>query len=76
MDRLGLEHEQLARVGALVGRVDLKLRGAVMHDGHRPRRVRVGQVGVLDEARLERLDGARGAEVDRVLGHGEHQRKA
>ena len=69
--RLGLEHEQLPAVGALPGRVDLEPRRAVLHHRHRPGRVRVRHVGVLDEPRVERLDAreAVGPEVHGVLGH-------
>ena len=69
--RLGLEHEQLAAAGALVGGVELELGRAALDDRDGPRRVGMRPVGVRDEARVERLDaGQRGrAKVARALGH-------
>ena len=70
VDGLGLEHEQLALAGALVGGIQIEPGGSALDDRHRPGRVRVGPVGVLDEPGVERLDAvdALRSEVGGVLG--------
>ena len=56
VDGLGLEHEQLALAGALMGGVELEPRRSALDDRHRPGRVRMGPIDVLDEPGVERLD--------------------
>ena len=56
VDGLGLEHEQLALARALMGGIELEPGRAALDDRHRPRRVRVGPVGVAHEPGVERLD--------------------
>ena len=71
--RLGLEDEQLALVGAPLRGVEGEARGTALDHGDRPRRVRMGPVGVIDEARVQRLDPREiaWAEVVGVLGYDE-----
>ena len=70
VNRLGLQHEQLALGRALLGGVQREAGRAPLHHRHRPRRVGVRPVGVADEAGVQRLDPGQtaGAEVSGVLG--------
>jgi hypothetical protein len=56
VNRLGLEHEQLALGGALLGGVELEPGRAALDDGDRPGGMRVRPVGVLDEPGVQGLD--------------------
>jgi hypothetical protein len=56
VDGLGLEHEQLALAGTLLGGVEVEPSRPALDHRHGPSRVRMGAVGVPDEPGVQRLD--------------------
>jgi hypothetical protein len=65
----GLEHEQLAAIGAMASRVNLETRCALLEDSNRPSGMRVRPVGVEDETSVQGLEAIKPwrAQISRVF---------